>query len=104
MQSLPTKGLAYTKQALNKSYEQNLEQQLQTEDELQQKAALTNDFKEGVAAFLEKEKSRSLRGNNQLNIKYKIRINLCRIRIGTTSCCTNDAKMTFSASGLAYKL
>ncbi|MDQ6845942.1 MAG: enoyl-CoA hydratase-related protein [Bacteroidota bacterium] len=54
--SLPTKGLAYTKQALNKSLAQNLEQQLQTEDELQQKAATTNDFKEGISAFLEKRK------------------------------------------------
>ncbi len=54
--TLPTKGLAYTKKALNKSLEQNLEQQLQTEDEYQQKAALTKDFKEGVAAFLEKRK------------------------------------------------
>ena len=53
--ALPTKGLAYTKQALNKSLEQSLEQQLQTEDELQQKAADTKDFKEGVQAFLEKE-------------------------------------------------
>ena len=53
---LPTKGLAYTKQALNKSLQQNLADQLQTEDELQQKAALTKDFKEGVAAFLEKRK------------------------------------------------
>lgn len=53
---LPTIGLVYTKQALNKSLEQNLEQQLQTEDELQQKAALTKDFSEGVSAFLEKRK------------------------------------------------
>ena len=53
---LPTKALAYTKQALNKSLEQNLEQQLHTEDELQQEAASTNDFNEGVAAFLEKRK------------------------------------------------
>jgi 2-(1,2-epoxy-1,2-dihydrophenyl)acetyl-CoA isomerase len=51
---MPTKGLAYTKQALNKSLEQNLQLQLQTEDELQQKAALTKDFSEGVSAFLEK--------------------------------------------------
>ena len=51
---MPTKGLAYTKQALNKSLEQSLEQQLQTEDELQQKAAETKDFKEGVQALLEK--------------------------------------------------
>ncbi|MGH2564446.1 MAG: enoyl-CoA hydratase-related protein [Ginsengibacter sp.] len=54
--ALPTKGLAYTKMALNKSMEHSLEQQLQTEDELQQKAAVTKDFAEGVAAFLEKRK------------------------------------------------
>ncbi len=48
---LPTKALAYTKQALNKSLEQTLEQQLHTEDGLQQKAALTKDFKEGVYHF-----------------------------------------------------
>ena len=53
---MPTKGLAYTKQALNKSIENTLEQQLHSEDQLQQKAALTKDFKEGVAAFLEKRK------------------------------------------------
>lgn len=54
----PTKGLAYTKQALNKSLQQNLEQQLQTEDELQQKAALTKDFGEGISAFLAKRKAK----------------------------------------------
>jgi 2-(1,2-epoxy-1,2-dihydrophenyl)acetyl-CoA isomerase len=53
---LPTNALAYTKQALNKSLEQNLKQQLETEDDLQQKAALTKDFNEGVSAFLEKRK------------------------------------------------
>jgi 2-(1,2-epoxy-1,2-dihydrophenyl)acetyl-CoA isomerase len=53
---MPTRGLAYTKQALNKSLEQTLELQLRTEDELQQKAALTKDFTEGVSAFLEKRK------------------------------------------------
>ncbi len=52
--AMPTKGLWYTKQALNNSLVNNLQQQLQTEDELQQKAAATNDFKEGVQAFLEK--------------------------------------------------
>lgn len=51
---MPTKGLWFTKQALNKSLINNLDQQLKTEDELQQKAAATNDFKEGVQAFLEK--------------------------------------------------
>ena len=54
---LPTKGLAYTKQALNKSMENTFEQQLNTEDEFQQKAALTKDFAEGVSAFLEKRKA-----------------------------------------------
>lgn len=54
--SMPTQGLWYTKQALNNSLINNLEQQLQTEDELQQKAAATADFKEGVRAFIEKRK------------------------------------------------
>lgn len=52
--ALPTKALYFIKQALNQSLTQNLEQQLITEDELQQKAASTNDFKEGVSSFLEK--------------------------------------------------
>jgi 2-(1,2-epoxy-1,2-dihydrophenyl)acetyl-CoA isomerase len=52
--AMPTKALYYIKQALNNSISQNLQQQLQTEDEYQQKAAATNDFKEGVKAFLEK--------------------------------------------------
>ena len=51
---LPTKALAFTKQALNKSLINNLEDQLNTEEVLQIKAGRTNDFKEGVAAFLEK--------------------------------------------------
>ena len=54
LSSLPTKGLAFTKQALNQSLLNDLEQQLQAEDELQQKAASTSDFREGVEAFLEK--------------------------------------------------
>ena len=52
--AMPTKALYFIKQALNKSLSQNLQQQLSTEDEFQQKAASTNDFKEGVTAFLEK--------------------------------------------------
>jgi 2-(1,2-epoxy-1,2-dihydrophenyl)acetyl-CoA isomerase len=51
---MPTKALAYIKHALNKSASNNLEQQLSLEDEYQQKAASTTDFKEGVQAFLEK--------------------------------------------------
>lgn len=59
---MPTKGLAFTKQALNLSLEQSLQQQLQTEDDLQQKVAATNDFSEGVAAFLGKRKA-DFKGN-----------------------------------------
>ena len=52
--NLPTKALYFIKQALNNTLMQNLQQQLITEDEFQQKAAATNDFKEGVQSFLEK--------------------------------------------------
>jgi 2-(1,2-epoxy-1,2-dihydrophenyl)acetyl-CoA isomerase len=51
---LPTKGLAYTKHILSHSMTNSLEQQLMLEDEFQQKAANTHDFKEGLQAFLEK--------------------------------------------------
>lgn len=53
---MPTKGLAYTKHALNISFCSSLAEQLQLEDEYQQKAASTQDYKEGVEAFLEKRK------------------------------------------------
>ncbi len=51
---MPTKALAYIKHALNQSATNNLETQLLLEDDYQQKAATTVDFKEGVQAFLEK--------------------------------------------------
>lgn len=51
---LPTKGLAFTKHALNISFCSSLAEQLQLEDEYQQKAAATYDYHEGVKAFLEK--------------------------------------------------
>lgn len=51
---MPTKGLAYTKHALNHSFHNNWEQQLLLEDEYQQKAAKTHDYNEGINAFLEK--------------------------------------------------
>lgn len=51
---MPTTGLALTKEALQKSFGQDLHSQLKLEDQLQQKAAVTNDFAEGVQAFLEK--------------------------------------------------
>ncbi len=53
---LPTMGLALTKKALQLSFSNNVEAQLSVEDELQQQAAATNDFKEGVQAFIEKRK------------------------------------------------
>lgn len=54
--AMPTQGLALTKQALNQSATNSIEEQLQLEDKLQQQAAETYDFKEGVAAFLEKRR------------------------------------------------
>ncbi len=57
LSQLPTKSLVYTKQALNKSLEQFFEEQLKTEGTFQRKAAATNDFREGVAAFIDKRKA-----------------------------------------------
>lgn len=51
---MPTKGLAFTKQLLNISSTQTLEEQLKQEDIFQQKAAQTADHAEGIKAFLEK--------------------------------------------------
>jgi 2-(1,2-epoxy-1,2-dihydrophenyl)acetyl-CoA isomerase len=53
---MPTRGLALTKQALQASFTSDLATQLQREDVLQQQAAQTYDYKEGVQAFLEKRK------------------------------------------------
>lgn len=53
---MPTKALALAKQALELGATQTLEQQLDTEDQLQRIAAETADFKEGVAAFVGKRK------------------------------------------------
>lgn len=52
--NLPTKAISLTKKAFNESYDNNLSQQLDLEGILQQEAAETEDFREGVAAFLEK--------------------------------------------------
>ncbi len=51
---LPTKALAYTKHTLNYSFNNSWEEQLALEDQFQQKAASTNDYTEGINAFLEK--------------------------------------------------
>jgi len=51
---MPTRALALTKHALNYSATNTLEEQLLLEDALQQKAAETRDYAEGVNAFLNK--------------------------------------------------
>lgn len=58
LSTMPTKAFAYTKLALNSSCVNSFEQQLFQEDILQQQAALTKDFEEGVNAFLEKRNPR----------------------------------------------
>ena len=54
--SMPTKGFALYKQAINQSFDNTLNQQLELEAELQSTAGKTNDYNEGVTAFLEKRK------------------------------------------------
>ncbi len=53
---MPTRGLALTKKALNMSLDNNLIQQLDVEEKLQTEAGQTEDYNEGVKAFLEKRK------------------------------------------------
>ena len=54
--SMPTKALALTKKAVQLSWFQSLDEQLDTELTLQVEAGNTADFNEGVQAFLEKRK------------------------------------------------
>ena len=54
LSQMPTKGLAFTKHALNHSFHNDWEKQLLLEDEYQQKAASTADYAEGINSFLEK--------------------------------------------------
>ena len=51
---LPTRGVAMTKQLFEHAYTASLEEQLELEAELQQAATGTEDFGEGVQAFLDK--------------------------------------------------
>ncbi|MFN2428618.1 MAG: enoyl-CoA hydratase-related protein [Cryomorphaceae bacterium] len=53
---MATKGLAFTKIALNQSMQNNLNAQLALEEQLQTKAGSTHDYNEGVDAFLNKRK------------------------------------------------
>ncbi|MEQ8560219.1 MAG: enoyl-CoA hydratase-related protein, partial [Cytophagales bacterium] len=52
----PTKAIGLMKKMLNKSYNFDLEQALEYEKYCQEIAGGSNDYKEGVAAFLEKRK------------------------------------------------
>jgi 2-(1,2-epoxy-1,2-dihydrophenyl)acetyl-CoA isomerase len=53
---MPTHGLALTKRLFNQSMTNDLETQLDLEGKLQIEAAETEDYSEGVNAFLEKRK------------------------------------------------
>jgi 2-(1,2-epoxy-1,2-dihydrophenyl)acetyl-CoA isomerase len=54
--SMPTLALGLTKRLLNQSLTNNLEQQLALESDLQIEASSSNDYNEGVTAFMEKRK------------------------------------------------
>jgi 2-(1,2-epoxy-1,2-dihydrophenyl)acetyl-CoA isomerase len=54
--AMPTRGVGMTKRLFSEAARNRLEQQLELEAELQTAATQTNDFREGVAAFLEKRK------------------------------------------------
>lgn len=54
--AMPTQGLALTKEAFNRAFEQGFSAQLETELELQGTASRTRDYQEGVSSFLEKRK------------------------------------------------
>ncbi len=50
----PTKGLAFTKKALQASYSNTLPEQLKLEGEMMRELGYSHDYKEGVAAFIAK--------------------------------------------------
>jgi len=54
--NMPTKALGFIKELFNKSMTNTLDQQLALESKLQIEAAQSEDYKEGVAAFIEKRK------------------------------------------------
>ncbi len=54
--NMPTKALGLTKRLLNESMNNDLDSQLKLESKLQIESASTEDYAEGVAAFVEKRK------------------------------------------------
>jgi 2-(1,2-epoxy-1,2-dihydrophenyl)acetyl-CoA isomerase len=56
LSEMPTMALGFTKKLLNLSTNQSLHEQLKSESELQIASAMTEDYAEGVAAFIEKRK------------------------------------------------
>jgi 2-(1,2-epoxy-1,2-dihydrophenyl)acetyl-CoA isomerase len=55
---LPTRGIGMTKRLFDHADTATLDEQLELEAQLQAAATQTNDFREGVAAFLEKRAPR----------------------------------------------
>ena len=62
MANMPTKALGMIKELFNQSMTNTLEDQLALESKLQIEAAQSNDYAEGVAAFIEKRKP-NFKGN-----------------------------------------
>jgi 2-(1,2-epoxy-1,2-dihydrophenyl)acetyl-CoA isomerase len=54
MAAMPTRGIGMTKRLIDNAVTASLEEQLEREAQLQAAATQTEDFREGVAAFLEK--------------------------------------------------
>lgn len=54
--AMPTKGFGLYKRAINKSFNNSLDEQLELEADLQTEAGNTHDYQEGVQAFMEKRK------------------------------------------------
>jgi len=56
--ALPTRAIGMTKRLLQRAHTASLGEQLELEAQLQRVATESEDFAEGVAAFLEKRKPR----------------------------------------------
>ena len=54
LSKMPTRALGLTKKAVNSSYNNTMQQQLDLEENLQNEAGQSDDFNEGVQAFLDK--------------------------------------------------